>query len=68
MTETPADMMARALRLLLEPYRGSSDASLMQACKDVRIPGGLGRHSPGEVLYARMALKAHDEASKAVKR
>jgi hypothetical protein len=63
-SQTPEEMMARALRLLLAPYRGSSDASLMQACKDLRIPGGLGRHSPGEVLYARLALSQYEAKEK----
>jgi hypothetical protein len=66
-SQTPEEMMAHALRLMLVPYRGSSDAQLRQMASEGRRPGGLGRHSPGEVLYARLALSRYD-ASKAVTR
>jgi hypothetical protein len=57
-------MMARALRIMLAPYRGSSDAQLRQFASEGRIPGGLGRHSPGEVLYARLALSQYEAKEK----
>jgi hypothetical protein len=63
-SQTPEEMMARALRIMLAPYRGSSDTQLRQFASEGRIPGGLGRHSPGEVLFARMALAEHDKAAK----
>lgn len=58
-----AKAMARALRLLLVPYSRVSTATLQSAYRDQRTPAGLGKHSPGEILYARMALADYERMS-----
>lgn len=58
-----AKRMASALRLLLVPYKRVSDESLKRAYAEQRTPAGLGKHSPGEILYARMALADYERMS-----
>lgn len=61
----PADqMMARALRLLLAPYSRVTDKILENAYREQRTPAGLGKASPGEVLYARLALRTYEASLK----
>lgn len=60
---THAEAMARALRLLLVPYKRVSDETLRTAYQEQRTPAGLGKHQPGEILYARMALADYERAS-----
>lgn len=57
-----AKRMASALRLLLVPYSRVPTATLQAAYKEQRTPAGLGKHSPGEILYARMALADYERA------
>jgi len=44
-----------ALHQLLEPYSRFSNADLRQAVATQRVPAGLGKHRPIEVLAARAA-------------
>lgn len=57
-----AKKMASALRMLLVPYKRVSDASLIAAFNDKRVPAGLGKHQPGEIMLARMALADYERA------
>ncbi len=65
MIQTPPEMMARALRLLLAPYSRVTDKILENAYREQRTPAGLGKASPAEVLYARLALRTYDAKGKA---
>lgn len=58
-----AQRMAHALRLLLVPYRRVTDETLRTAYREQRTPAGLGKHSPGEILFARMALADYERMS-----